>query len=110
MRLPNDYKLALSAEGRFVSKYFVSTTNNPHSIQSSYFDLGGEITLRTPDDRWELALIGRNLTNNFVLTGAFEIGLTGARTGTATGLPSDLVGLVAAPRTVQARLTYRFPG
>jgi hypothetical protein len=71
-------------------------------------NLDGSIRVGTSDDRWELALIGRNLTNRFVLTGSAHTVGTGSGTGTTAGVPADVYGLVALPRTVQLQATMRF--
>lgn len=64
--------------------------------------------MATTDDRWELALIGRNLTNEFVVGGAFDLPNSGVGTGTVNAIAADHVGLVNMPRTVTLQLTWRY--
>jgi hypothetical protein len=60
------------------------------------------------DAGWEVALIGRNLSNKFVLTGTLDVVGGGSGTGTAAGVPANQAGLVTLPRTVTVQLTKRF--
>lgn len=100
--------LGVSADARYSDEYLASAFGNPIDTQGSYVNLDAAIRLATMDDRWEFAVIGRNLTNHFVLTGGFDVAGTGSGTGTANGRPATQVGLATMPRTVQAQVTYRF--
>lgn len=53
-------------------------------------------------------LIGKNLTNNFVATSAFDQSGTGSASGGLTGTPANQFVLFAPPRTVALEFTYRF--
>jgi iron complex outermembrane recepter protein len=59
-------------------------------------------------ERWEFAIIGKNLTNEYVLTGAQDAPSTGTGTGTAAGIAADRYGFPAPPRTVLGQVTVRF--
>jgi outer membrane receptor protein involved in Fe transport len=98
----------VSADARYSDDYLASSFGNPVARQPSYVNLDGSIRVKTRDDRWELAVIGRNLTNNFVLTGSADTVGTGSGTGTNVGVPADVYGLVALPRTVQMQVTWRY--
>jgi outer membrane receptor protein involved in Fe transport len=104
----NGLALNVSADARYSGSYLASNSAIPASRQSRYVSLDGMIGLSTENKGWELALIGKNLTNRFILTGTFEAPFTGSGTGSPVGVPSDLAGLVASPRTVQIRATRRF--
>jgi len=59
-------------------------------------------------DHWDLALIGKNLTNRFVATGVVDGPGTGSGTGTAAGIHADQIGLISLPRSVRLQFTWRY--
>lgn len=101
------YKLSFGADARYSASYIVSPFGTPLSRQPKYVNLDASARLGTDDDQWELALIGKNLTNKFVVTGETDASGTGLGTGTATGRTADQVGFGTLPRTVMVQLTWR---
>ena len=97
-----------SANVKFSGSYFANPFGNPLAKQGSYATLDGSLRLRSNDSRWEVALIGRNLTNRYVLYYVGDAPSSGADTGTAAGLHSDLVGTQNQPRTVAVQLTFKY--
>ena len=106
--ISNTLTFGLSADGRYSSSYLASAFNNPYSRQSSYVSLDASARVTTQDNRWQLALIGKNLTNRFIATGVVDGPSTGSGTGTANGVFADQVGYISMPRTVQVQLTWRY--
>lgn len=104
----SQFEFGISAQGRYSSRYLVSPFGAPLSRQAAYATIDGSARVRTTDDKWELALIGKNLTNHFYVTGWFEAPFTGSGTATANGVPADQVGFAALPRTVQLQLTWHY--
>lgn len=100
--------LQLTIDSRYSDSYFASAFNSPLSRQGSYVNLDASLRLRTPDNRWEFAVIGKNLTNNFVITGAQDAPSTGSGTGTNNAVLADQRSYVSLPRTVQAQVTFNF--
>lgn len=100
--------LAVSLDSRYSSSYLASGFGNPLSKQGSYLTLDGSIRVKFHDSRYELALIGKNLTNRFIVGGAVDAPNTGSGTGTASAVMADQVGFVSLPRTVQLQATVRF--
>jgi iron complex outermembrane receptor protein len=98
--------VGLSAEVRYSGGYSVSPFGEPLAVQSAYVNLDAALRLTTDDGRWQLALIGKNLTNNFVVTSAFDQSSTGTAPGLKSGVLADQVALFAPPRTVELRLTW----
>jgi len=98
----------LSFDSRYSGSYLASGFANPYSVQSRYMTLNATARVRTSDDRLEFEILGRNLTNRFIVGGAVDAPSTGAGTGTATAKPADEIGFVSLPRTVQIEATARF--
>jgi outer membrane receptor protein involved in Fe transport len=99
--------IGASVDARYSSSYLASAFGSPLSRQPEYINIDAGLRLHDEDDRWEVALIGKNLTNQFVVTGVTDASGTGPRTGTPTGRTADQVGFIAMPRTVQLQVTWR---
>jgi hypothetical protein len=54
-----------------------------------------------------VALIGRNLTDEYILNAAGDAPSSGSGTGTAAGIHSDAVGTFNPPRTIALQFTLR---
>jgi iron complex outermembrane recepter protein len=98
----------LSADLRYSSSYSVSPFGEPLDMQASYVNLDAAIRISAEQGSWQLALIGKNLTNNFVVTSAFDESSTGTASGGKTGTLANQFALFAPPRTVELQLTYRY--
>jgi outer membrane receptor for ferric coprogen and ferric-rhodotorulic acid len=97
------------ADLRYSGRYNASPFGNPDARQKSYVTLDAAVRIGTADERWELALIGKNLTNRQILTGAQDITGTGSGTGTvAGGNGADFFGYSSLPRTVQVEVRFRY--
>ena len=100
--------LGLSLDARYSDDYLATAFGNPFTRQKSYTTLDGSITLKTPDERWQVSLIGKNLTNRWYATGGTDAPNTGSGTGTTTGVLADQIGFAQSPRTIQAQVTFRY--
>jgi outer membrane receptor protein involved in Fe transport len=109
MAVGHALKLGFGVDSRYSASYFASPFGTPLSRQSQYVNLDASVRLRTDNDVWEVALIGKNLTNRFVVTGETDASGTGSGTGTSAGRTADQVGFGSLPRTVQIQLTWRMP-
>ncbi|MBF7014731.1 TonB-dependent receptor [Novosphingobium sp. HR1a] len=96
-------------DSRYSSSYLTSAFGSPLSRQGSYINLDAQIHIRTADERWELALLGKNLTNRFVVTGVTDASGSGLGTGTNANRIADQAGFGAMPRTIALQLTWRMP-
>jgi iron complex outermembrane receptor protein len=94
------YRLGATIDGRYSSGYNYNANLSPFAFQKSYFTIDGSIRLHDAEDRWELALIGKNLTNKFYATFGTDrpLGVS----------PGSLTGVVGLPRTVQLQGTFNF--
>ena len=106
----NDTMIGLSV-GATYSGAFESIQNQPlNSRQSESVNLDATLRLFNDNNGWEVAVIGKNLTDTLRARWAVESPLTGtaATTGTAgPGVPSDLLGVSNSPRTIMLRLTFK---
>lgn len=103
----NDLVAGLAIDSRISSSYLVSGFGADHSRQNKYGILDASIRLGARDESWQVAVIGKNLTNRLYVSG----GLDGPNTPTAAsplGTHADQFGFGNLPRTVQIELTKRF--
>jgi outer membrane receptor protein involved in Fe transport len=102
-------KLGLTADANHTSSYNYTDTLSPEAVQKAFTRLDASVSLGSSDDTWKVALIGRNLTNEYVVSSANEFPFTGGSgTGTANGIKSDLNTIVERPREVSVEVTYKF--
>jgi iron complex outermembrane receptor protein len=114
-----DLMMSLSADALYSDGYNFGTQHQPTAYQDPFTKIDATIRLFTPDKRWELALIGRNLTDKLNLVNGID--RTGTGSGRGSTLPSctaagqtgcaalsDLIGTAALPRSVALQLTYRY--
>ncbi|MGB3846227.1 TonB-dependent receptor [Sphingopyxis sp. YF1] len=101
----SDMKVAVNLNADFSSSYIASANLDPRTRQDSYAKLGARLALAQVDDRWEVALIGRNLTNQRILQTASSMPLATTITRNAGNAYN---GIVDRPRTIAVQLTGRF--
>jgi iron complex outermembrane receptor protein len=106
-RLGGGLALGGSIDLRFSSRYAVSPFAQPLDFQPSYASLDATVRVGEANSRWQLALIGRNLTNRFIVTYATDLPSTGTAPGGTTGRFADQYALFAPARTIQLQFTYR---
>lgn len=79
------------------------STRDPLAVQPAYAKIDARIGIGAPDDRWELAVIGRNLTDKTT------VAFVGAGGLAATVFSPDSRSLtVDAPRTFAVQALYKF--
>ena len=108
--ISDSVKFGASLDGRFSDDYLTSAFGNGFTRQKSYIQLDASIRLKAANDRWELALIGKNLNNRFYATGGVDAPNTGSGAGSFAGpwRLGDQIGYIAPPRTVQVQATIRY--
>lgn len=107
-KLESGLVLGLSANARYSSSYLGSGFGNPISRQPKYVAVDASARIGAEDESWRVALIGKNLTNQFWISGSLDAPSTGRGTGTETGRLSDQRGFANVPRTVQLQVTLRY--
>ena len=105
-------RLSFNGDAAYTSKYNFTDTLRPDAIQDDYVKFDASIAYHAPDDRWSLAVIGRNLSNELVVTAANDIPFTGGLaqgTGTAgPGTVADMSAFVDNPREIFVEASFRF--
>lgn len=101
-------KVGGNIDTRTSSSYLGSSFGDPYTRQGGYAVLDAGLRIGARDDRWQFAVIGKNLTNKFYFIGAGTAPLTGAGTGTNNATLGDIIGYGAMPRTVRLQATFRY--
>lgn len=65
--------LKIAASVYHSGEYFIQPTQEPYSVQDSYTKVDFRVALSGNDDQWEVALNGRNLTDEMVITHAYRV-------------------------------------
>ena len=100
--------LSVSALANYTSEYNGHGDLDPRAVQDSYWIYNANITLYDDGGRWEVALIGKNLTDELVAISTRSRSFGGSGTGTNNAMLADLSGIVGAPREVVLDFTYNF--
>ena len=101
--LGQNLQLATTLETVYSGAYYPQATLDPATRQDSYFKYNARIALSSQRGNWELALLGRNLSDEVVTGYSADIPLA-ART---FGAPS-YGSFVAPPRSVAVQATFKF--
>jgi outer membrane receptor protein involved in Fe transport len=94
-------KLGFDGRASYSGKFWANTTNNPLARQDEYIRVDGGMRFYRDDDSWEIALIGRNLTNE-----RYAVYATDKPGGPSTG--GQILGVVNRPREILLQGTVRF--
>jgi iron complex outermembrane receptor protein len=102
----NDHlMLTSSVDANYSSAFYGEVEEGPRSLQGQFWKLNMSITLHS-DRGWEVALIGKNLTNRLTFTETYETNLTGQGYGKPGPiLPSDMDAMLSPPRTLMLQFT-----
>lgn len=101
--------LRLTGDVSHTSEYNFTDTLRPDGVQPDFTKIDAAVTLLGARDAWTLSLIGRNLTNEYVVTSANDIPFTGGTgTGTTVGATADMSAFVDNPREVYIEFGMKF--
>jgi len=100
--------MAIAADARYSDSYLASGFAHPLSKIDSYWYFDASIRFGSNNGRWEVALIGKNLGDEFYVNGVVDGPSTGGGTGTPDGVLADQLGFGNLPRTIALEATFRF--
>lgn len=66
-------RLTAAADGYYSSAYFVRQDFDPLGKQDAFTKINARIALGAEDDRWQIALVGRNITDELTIQHAYEV-------------------------------------
>ena len=89
----------------FSSSFIVAANLDPRMLQPSFEKYGARISVGAPDGRWEVAIIGRNLSDERILQTASAMPLATTITKN-TGIAYN--GIFDRPRTVALTASMKF--
>lgn len=108
----NGMSLGLSAGGVYTGAFYPIPEEVPESLQRKSFNIDAQVRLFNDEQGWELALIGKNLTDQRRMQlGVQTLFTPGVPAGTGTNGPiarADLNGFANRPRQFMLRLTKKF--
>lgn len=99
--------LGLSANMQYKDETVLSSSD-PNAVYESYTTYDAAIRLSTLDQKWQLAVIGKNLDDELAIRGAGNVPGTGGNTGTDEGFRGDLSGGAIRGKQVELELTWNF--
>ena len=88
--LSNGLELGINGNMKYSTKYKLNDVI-PDAYQPNYKTVDAGIYLSSPDKGWKLALIGRNLNDEYVQTRGTDAPSTGGGTGTEAGFKLSLI-------------------
>jgi len=103
----NGVGMDLTFDATYSSDYSANLRQSPQDVQDAFTKLNASVRLFGADERWELALVGRNLTDEYTFNASGPVTLTGRGSGTEITIPGDRSAFVSKGREVFLKLTYR---
>ncbi|MCK9246355.1 MAG: TonB-dependent receptor [Anaerolineaceae bacterium] len=102
--LHNGWMYSFNMDGIYSDDYNASGFANPHAKRDSYTTFNASIALAGVEDRWEIQLLGKNLTDEHIVSGVVD----GPNTPLPGGAYADQQGYTSLPRSVALQLTFRY--
>ncbi|MET0545424.1 MAG: TonB-dependent receptor [Caulobacterales bacterium] len=102
--------LGLSGDATHSGSYLTDATSKAAGRSPSYTLLDATVRLATEDERWEVAFIGKNLSNEYYWTRNSDSPFTGTPPGNEAG-PSvlgDTVSSISRGRDLMVRVTAKY--
>jgi outer membrane receptor protein involved in Fe transport len=97
------YRLLMNIGGTFSSSYNAVPEQNPNGHSPGYVTLDAALRFGRSDDAWDVALLGRNLTDRLYAVTGQDRGIAGA----AMGIPGDAALGFNRPWQVMLQITLR---
>jgi outer membrane receptor protein involved in Fe transport len=105
INLSNGWKIASTLDVIFNSGYFTTPSLDVRFQQSSYNKINARVALSGVDNKWELALVGKNLTDESVITYANGLPVASVLT---RGAGSGFYAFYEPARSLAVQATVKF--
>jgi len=102
-RVRDGFVLRTLVDVLYTDDYFRTPTLDPLQVQDAYATVNARLSIGRAQGRWEVALVGKNLTDEHVVGYSVDVPLAGA-----IFLTPGVSGYVKPPRTVAVQGTLRF--
>lgn len=96
--IPSNMVLSTQVDVPFSNGYYFSQDLDPETYQNSFFKLNARVALSSSDGQWEVAIIGRNLTDKRTLSYADDVPI----------LNGSHFGVTERPRTIAFHVKVQF--
>ncbi len=100
----NGWGYGVALDGLYSDDYNASAFANPHAKRDSYTTLNANLYLAGSDEFWKVELMGKNLTDEHIVSGVVD----GPSTPAPGGAYADQLGFTSLPRTLVMQFTLRF--
>lgn len=100
--------LGLTLNWQYKDKHQLNAFGHFADWQKSYDTLDASVRLGSQSGRWQLAFIGRNVTDEYALLSSSDTPSTGGGTGTEAGFSADRYGAPIQGETYQLELKVRY--
>ena len=94
------WTLTARGDASYSDAYFYDSDLDPNTHQDSYWKLDARIALKDPTQRWDVALLAKNITNEAVAVWGTDVPL----------LLGTYVAFTGMPRTIAVQARDRFGG
>ncbi|MEH6581568.1 MAG: TonB-dependent receptor [Halioglobus sp.] len=108
--LGDSLDMLFTLDANFRDDYFLAADLDPSTVQDAYWKINARIALTPPDGRWEVALIGKNLTDETTYSTGTSVpfGSSNSPTWNIPDFEGTYYGVVDRPRSVALQLSYNF--
>ena len=98
----------LTFDAEYSDSYATNLRQSPLDRQGAFTKINAGVRLFDVSRRWELSLLARNITDEYIYSNSNTVTFTGSGTGTAAGRIGDTAASVTRGREFLASLAYRF--
>ena len=106
VELGGNQSLSFSTSGNYTSAFFTDALNTPYGRQRGYWLLDSSIHYKFGGA--DLALIGRNLTNEYYFQRSTQVLFSGGPSGVASSFAGDQIAYVSRGRELVIQVGYKF--
>ena len=96
--LGNNWLLSARVDVNYKDDFFTDGDLDPNTLQEAYAKIDARLALATVDDRWEVALYGRNLTDEATVSASLDSPLS-------AGI---MASWIEEPRVIGVQVRYGF--